>query len=141
MAGTSYLRLAIALGLGLVALPPGLLLVSAEPAGKSFEETAQEYAAQLLEDGKKTFRFDTFGSEDVWGRQGKRHQAIAGEKLGGVGPGVSPETALKRGLKVDANAIPPEVADALSKGKVDLKDPASTMVLLKANAVVGVTGF
>jgi hypothetical protein len=38
------------------------------------------------------------------------------------------------------DAVPEAVAAALKAGKVDLDDPASTMVLLKANAVVGVTG-
>ena len=57
------------------------------------------------------------------------------------GPGLSPQNALELGLKVDVNAIPTEVAQALNKGEVDLTDPASTLVLLKANAVVGVTGF
>jgi hypothetical protein len=47
---------------------------------------------------------------------------------------------LSVGLKVDVDAVPAPVADALKAGKVDLDDPASTMVLLKANAVVGVTG-
>ena len=51
------------------------------------------------------------------------------------------QKALELGLKVDVNAIPAEVAEALNKGEVDLTDPASTLVLLKANAVVGVTGF
>lgn len=70
----------------------------------------------------------------------KLHRAIAGAKLAGVGPGVSPKTALSVGLKVDIDAVPAPVAAALKAGKVDLNDPASTMVLLKANAVVGVTG-
>jgi len=60
--------------------------------------------------------------------------------LGGVGPGVSPKTALSVGLKVDVDAVPAPVAAALKAGNVDLDDPASTMVLLKANAVVGGTG-
>ena len=34
------------------------------------------------------------------------HQAIEGEALGGVGPGVSPKTALAVGLKVDSEALP-----------------------------------
>ena len=82
-----------------------------------------------------------FGSEDFWGGKLKLHEAIAGEKLGGKGPGLSPTKALELGLKVDVNAIPKDVAEALNKGEVDLADPASTLVLLKANAVVGVTGF
>jgi hypothetical protein len=86
------------------------------------------------------FRYETFGDEAYWGETLELHRAIAGAKLGGVGPGVSPKTALSVGLKVDSDAIPAPVAAALKAGKVDLDDPASTMVLLKANAVVGVTG-
>ena len=48
----------------------------------------------MIDQGRKTFRFDTFGSEAYWGDTLKLHQAIEGEKLGGVGPGVSPKTAL-----------------------------------------------
>ena len=49
------------------------------------------YAAQMIEDGRRIFRYDTFGSEAFWGDTLQLHQAIAGEKNGGVGPGVSPE--------------------------------------------------
>jgi hypothetical protein len=115
---------------------------SKEPTGgNEYDAAAAEQAKQYLEEGRETFRFDTFGSEDFWGGKLKLHEAIAGEKLGGKGPGLSPETALELGLKVDINAIPEAVAEALNKGEVDLTDPASTLVLLKANAVVGVTGF
>jgi hypothetical protein len=69
------------------------------------------------------------------------HKAIAGEKNGGVGTGVSPKTALAVGLKVDADALPQELKDQLKAGKVDLDDPATTVALLKINAVVGVTGL
>lgn len=53
----------------------------------------------MFDEGRKTFGFDTFGSEAYWGDSLKLHQAIGGEKLGGVGPGVSPKTALAVGLK------------------------------------------
>ncbi|MBB4481580.1 hypothetical protein [Rhizobium etli] len=109
--------------------------------GKDFDAAAADQARRYLEEGRETFRFDTFGSEDFWGGKLKLHEAIAGEKLGGKGPGLSPKKALELGLKVDVNAIPKDVAAALDKGKVDLDDPASTLLLLKANAVVGVTGF
>src|SRR5688500_15271870 len=118
-----------------------LIPASAQMGGKEYDEAAAELAKRYLEEGRETFRFDTFGSEDFWGGKLKLHEAIAGEKLSGVGPGLSPEKALELGLKVDVNAIPKDVADALSKSEVDLADPASTLVLLKANAVVGVTGF
>ena len=45
---------------------------------------------------------------------------------------VDPTTALKVGLKVDADVLPPGILE-----KVDLKSPATTVALLKMNAVVG----
>lgn len=69
------------------------------------------------------------------------HKAIAGEKNGGVGPGVSPKTALSVGLKVDADALPDSLKKLLAAGKVNLDDPATTIALLRLNAVVGVTAF
>ena len=57
----------------------------------------------LFERGKAIFRFDTFGDEDYWGGKLGLHKAIEGAALGGVGPGVSPKTALAGGLKVDVD--------------------------------------
>jgi cytochrome c5 len=53
---------------------------------------------------------------------------------------VSPKTALSVGLKVDADAIPADVAAAIKAGQVNLDDPATTVTLLKLNAVVGLKG-
>lgn len=94
-----------------------------------------------LTQGRQTFRFDTFGDEDFWGGTLKLHEAIEGSALGGVGAGVSPKTALAVGLKVDVDALPGSVLNALRSGKVNLDDPAVTVTLLRLNAVVGVTGF
>lgn len=104
------------------------------------DTAVSDNARQMLEEGRRVFRYETFGDEAYWGETLHLHRAIAGAKLGGVGPGVSPKTALSVGLKVDVDAVPAAAAAALKAGKVDLDDPASTMVLLKANAVVGVTG-
>src|SRR5512147_1673545 len=97
--------------------------------------------SDLVTQGRQIFRFDTFGDEDFWGGQLKLHQAIEGEQFGGVGPGVSPATALSVGLKVDVKALPDSLQNQLKKGKVNLNDPAVTLSLLKLNAVVGITGF
>jgi hypothetical protein len=94
----------------------------------------------LVEQGRQIFRFDTFGDQDYWGLLGL-HQAIEGAKLGGVGPGVSPATALAVGLKVDQDALPLKVVQQIKAGQVNLNDPAVTLLLLKLNAVVGLTGF
>jgi hypothetical protein len=106
-----------------------------------FDQVISQHAQTMLDEGRQTFRFDTFGSEAFWGGALQLHRAIAGAKLGGVGPGVSPKTALAVGLKVDATALPATLVDQIKQGKVDLDDPATTVALLKLNAVVGVKGF
>jgi cytochrome c5 len=105
------------------------------------EAEINKYAQHLLTEGRKIFRNDTFGSEAFWGDVLGLHKAIAGEKNGGVGAGVSPKMALSVGLKVDVEALPDALKKQLAAGKVNLEDPASTIALLKANAVVGVTAF
>ena len=107
----------------------------------AFDGVAQNNAERMMKEGQETFRFNTFGDEDFWGDTLKLHQAIEGAKLGGVGPGVSPATALAVGLKVDVDALPASLIAALEAGKVNLNDPATTLALLKLNSVLGVTGF
>jgi len=102
---------------------------------------AAAHVNRLYAQGRRVFRFDTFGDQAVWGGVLRLHKAIIGSKLGGVGPGVSPNAALQLGLKVDAAAIPPDVAAAIKAGHVNLDDPAVTVKLLKLNAVVGVRAF
>src|SRR5579864_7144557 len=92
----------------------------------------------MFNQGRHIFRYDTFGDEAFWGGTIHLHQAIAGEHLGGVGPGVSPKTALSVGLKVDADALPASLVEQIKAGKVNLDDPATTLALLKLNSVVGV---
>ena len=105
------------------------------------DEAIRDFSREMLDEGRRTFRFDTFGDQAFWGGTLKLHQAIAGSANGGVGPGVSPRTALSVGLKVDADALPPDLRQKLIHGDVNLDDPAVTLALLKLNAVVGVTGF
>jgi hypothetical protein len=111
------------------------------PAQTGVDAENARHAQAMLEEGKRTFRFDTFGSEAFWGDTLQLHKAVAGEKNGGVGPGVSPKTALSVGLKVDADALPDALKQQIAAGRVDLDDPATTIALLKLNAVVGVTAF
>jgi mono/diheme cytochrome c family protein len=79
---------------------------------------------ELISEGQKVFRFDTFGDEQLWTDKLGLHKVV--EK------NVDPTTALEVGLKVDADVLPPGILE-----KVDLKDPATTVALLKMNAVVG----
>jgi cytochrome c553 len=87
--------------------------------------------SQSVDEGRSIFRFDTFGDEQLWTDLLQMQHAIKN---------VSPNTALSVGLKVDSDALPPEVISAIQAGQVDLNDPAVTIQLLKLNAVVGVIG-
>lgn len=117
-----------------------------DEAAKSEDEVAKskneadQTKPSLIAEGKNIFRYDSFGDEDFWSGLLHIDKAIAGANHGGFGPGVSPATALAVGLKVDAEALPPDVVAAISSGAVDLNDPATTLALLKLNAVVGVKG-
>jgi mono/diheme cytochrome c family protein len=83
-------------------------------------------------DGKTIFQFDTFGDEQLWTEQLRMHQVIESS--------LDPQTALKLGLKVDSEALPARLVRAIQAGKVDLTDPATTLELIRLNAIVGVVG-
>jgi mono/diheme cytochrome c family protein len=100
-----------------------------------------QHAVNSIDNGRQIFRYDTFGDEAFWGGTLELHQTIQGEQFGGIGPGLSPQTALELGLKVDVDALPQSVIRQLRQGQVDLTDPAVTLLLLQEDAVVGVTGF
>ena len=110
------------------------------PSGREFGSLISSNANAMIEEGRQTFRYDTFGDEGFWSDALKLHQAIAGAAQGGVGPGVSPKTALSVGLKVDAAVLPKELVAQIMAGKVNMDDPATTLALLKLNAVVGLKG-
>ncbi|MFL5476368.1 MAG: c-type cytochrome [Gemmatimonadales bacterium] len=82
---------------------------------------------QQLAQGQQTFRFDTYGDETFWTDTLRMHEVISSS--------VSPATALSVGLKVDADAVPPGTLES-----ADLNSPATTVALLKLNAVVGLKG-
>jgi len=86
----------------------------------------------LVAQGKDIFRFETFGDETFWTDTLRMHEVIE--------HAVDPTTALAVGLKVDTDSLPPEVVAAIQSGAISLTDPATTVALLKLNAVVGVKG-
>src|SRR5947207_2357306 len=88
-------------------------------------DPALDNARRMIAEGRRTFRYDTFGDEAFWGDTLQLHQAIQGERFGGVGPGVSPKTALAAGLKVDVDALGASLVRQLRAGKVNLDDPAT----------------
>jgi len=84
-----------------------------------------ETSPALIAEGQRVFRFDTFGDEQLWTDTLRLHEVV--EKS------VDPLTALKVGFKVDSTVLPPGILE-----KVDLKSPATTVALLKMNAIVGI---
>lgn len=96
-----------------------------------FRNSAEENAETLINEGRHTFRFDTFGDETFWTGALQIQKSVST---------LSPQTALTLGLKVDAQALSPALIQAIKMGKVNLTDPAVTLALIKQNAVVGVVG-
>jgi mono/diheme cytochrome c family protein len=107
---------------------------------RGFDAQINGNAQRMMEEGRRIFRFDTFGDEVFWTDKLKLHRAIEGAKLGGAGPGVSPKTALSVGLKVDMDALPADLVEKIKRGEVNLDDPATTLALIKLDAVLGVKG-
>ena len=104
----------------------------------TYDEAVERNEAELMRSGRQIFRFDTFGDERFWSDALKLHQAIAGAKLGGVGNGVSPATALAVGLKLDVDMLPRPLLSAIANRTIDLNDPANTVALIDTKAVLGV---
>jgi mono/diheme cytochrome c family protein len=94
--------------------------------------TEPELNAQLVAQGKNIFRFETFGDESFWTDTLHMNEVIQAA--------VDPTTALSVGLKVDTDSIPASVVAGIQDGSISLTDPATTVALLKLNAVVGVKG-
>lgn len=98
-----------------------------------------ENATAMLEKGKAVFRFETFGDELFWTDKLQLHRAVADEKAGGIGKGLTPKAALDAGLKVDLDVLPNFMKKQIKKGTL-LDDTDATLALIKLNAVVGVVG-
>lgn len=114
-----------------MAVAVAILVFAGVSAGTAVNQRDQNAARPAPLDGRDIFRFDTFGDEQLWTKVLKMHEAVSA---------VSPRTALMVGLKVDADALPPDVVAALRAGQVNLDDPAVTIELLRLNAVVGIIG-
>jgi hypothetical protein len=96
--------------------------------GNGPPDAVKDFAAKMIDEGRETFRHDTFGDEAFW----DEIQLDKGVET------VSPKAALGVGLKVDLDALDANTVAALKNGKVNLDDPAVTAALLKGDAVVGV---
>src|SRR3954463_6891146 len=120
-----FLKIAAAGVLLLLALAP--LAPAGQGGAAAPNDPIAANAGRMVDEGRQTFRYDTFGDQVFWSRILGIHQALKT---------VSPHTALAVGLKVDSDALPPGLL-----AHANLDDPAVTAELLRRNAVVGVRGF
>ena len=120
-------RLAVGVLIGsaiLVGLELGIVeqgIAQADGSRKTLSDNDRQidkHAERMVDEGRQTFRFDTFGSEAFFGDALQLHRAIAGAANGGVGGGVSPKTALAVGLKVDSEALPDALKTLISRTPV-----------------------
>lgn len=118
--------------LAIVALAAGTVLVGCEERDSEAMQPeppdsvmAEETSPELLAEGQRIFRYDTFGNEKFWTDTLRMNEVVE--------ENVDPTTALSVGLKVDADVLPPGILE-----QVDLTSPATTVALLKLNAVVGI---
>jgi hypothetical protein len=118
----SFVITAVIVSFGAVAL----VVACNQSTGLSQDDPA------LIAQGKDIFRFDTFGDETFWTDTLRMHEVIRSA--------VDPTTALSVGLKVDTDSLPPAVVTGIQNGSISLTSPATTVALLKLNAVVGVKG-
>ena len=104
---------------------PLISLILAAPACRGSEDNTNDPA--FIAQGRETFRHETFQNESFWTDTLRMNQVIESA--------VDPVTALSVGLKFDADALPSGILD-----KADLTSPATTVALLKLDAVVGLKG-
>ncbi|HEX7890101.1 MAG TPA: c-type cytochrome [Ramlibacter sp.] len=110
----------------------GTTLVSCGGGGGGGDAAGPPADAALRAQGRQIFRNDTFGDEIFWTDTLRINEPIE--------QAVTPRVALSVGLKVDSDALPPAVADAIRNGTANLDSTATTLALIKADAVVGVRG-
>jgi len=111
---------------GAVALAGAFFLAGCNGKGTSGPDP------ETIATGREIFRYDTYGDEKFWTDTLRMHEVIQAA--------VTPAVALSVGLKVDADALPAELKTAIAAGQVDLNSTATTLALLKLNAVVGIKG-
>jgi cytochrome c5 len=111
-----------------IVLATGVTLIACgakSPASGDPDATASAQSGEGSREGREIFRFDTFGDDQFWTDTLHLNQIVE--------QSLDPTTALKTGLKVDASVLPEGILK-----KVDLTSPATTVALLKLNAVVGI---
>jgi len=112
----------------------GVILVATTIAALTLTScgSSDDVLGPAPEQGRDIFRYETFGDEAKWTDTLRLHEVIASS--------VDPTTALAVGMKVDAEALPASVVAGIQDGSISLTSPATTVALIKLDAVVGLKG-
>ena len=117
---------------------PNSAMGSDGPADQGTIVTAEQGDVTL---GREVFRFETFGNEGFWTDAARLPAGIAAAR-------VTPLQALQLGLMVDVDAVDATTRQQLAQQLRDdpsgrsssiLNDPAVTIALVNANAVIGMS--
>ena len=100
-------------------------LAEPEPSAVALVQRAPASVGGDVAAGREIFRHETWGDEAFWTDVLHLHEVVQNA--------VDPVTALAVGLKVDAARLPPDFLAG-----ADLTSPATTVELLRRDAVVGV---
>ena len=131
-----YLKVCAAFAAAAIALVlPSCSSEPVKPGTDDSEASVNAHARDTIAEGRRIFRYDTFGSEAFWAKT-RLHDVIGGTHNGGVGDGITPSRALDVGLKVDLTKVPQAIVPLLQAGSARLSDPAVTLALLKADSVL-----
>jgi hypothetical protein len=90
-------------------------------SAEGFDEVIVNNAKDLFSEGRRIFRFETFGDQAFWGGTLQLHEALKTvTPAQAVAPG-----GMKGGLglKVDIDRLPANVIERLRHGHVNLNDP------------------
>jgi hypothetical protein len=113
--------------------------INCSKKASGIKEGEEPSHGELYTEGRKVFRYETFGDEAFWTDKLHLEKAINGSKRGGIGDGLTPQAALELGLKVDLAVLPTVLRKQIAEGKM-LDDVGVTLTLIKLNAVLGVVG-
>ncbi len=114
------------------------LTMATEGTYRVMFRTLQSASGDAVDRGQAVFMDETFGNEDFFGDVLGLHTALSDT--------VSPNLAVQLGVQVDINQVPQSIVEVMTGADLAAKtaalnDPATTVALVQAGAVIGVKGF
>ena len=116
----------VALVLACIPRPKGVETYRASKTQQAPREEFDDkigHTRRICSSGADDFPLRHLRQRGVLGRQAAASPRHPGEKLGGVGAGLTPKQALKAGLKVDVAQLPQALVEVIQGRHVNLDEP------------------